>query len=39
MTYPRAHLIDRESDGTYHLYTPCVRRAWLCGVDPYTGKS
>ena len=39
MTYPRAHLIDPVNDGTYHLHTRCVRRAWLCGVDPYSGRS
>lgn len=39
MTYARSHLIDPNNDGTYHLYTRCVRRAWLCGLDPETGKS
>ena len=39
MTYPRAHLIDPDNDATYHLYTRCVRRAWLCGVDPQSGNS
>lgn len=39
MTYPRAHLIDRENPGFYHLISRCVRRAWLCGQDPVTGRS
>lgn len=39
MTYPRAHLIDPERPGFYHLVTRCVRRAWLCGRDPLTGRS
>ena len=39
MTYPRSHLIDRENGGFYHLISRCVRRAWLCGEDPLTGRS
>ena len=39
MTYPRSHLIDAVNGGCYHLHTRCVRRAWLCGVDPLTGRS
>jgi len=39
VTYPRSHLIDRENGGFYHLITRCVRRAWLCGKDPLTGRS
>ena len=38
MTYARAHLIDSENDGYYHVNSRCVRRAWLCGVDPLTSK-
>jgi hypothetical protein len=39
VTYPRAHLIDRENGGFYHLISRCVRRAWRCGEDPLTGCS
>ena len=39
MTYPRAHLIDADNGGVYHLRSRCVRRAFLCGQDPVTGRS
>ncbi|MDE0226037.1 MAG: transposase [Gammaproteobacteria bacterium] len=39
MTRPRCDLIDREDGGFYHLYDRCVRQAWLCGEDPYTGEN
>jgi hypothetical protein len=39
MTLPRAHLVDREHPGVYHVYSRCVRRAWLCGSDSLTGRS
>ena len=39
MTYPRAHLIDQVNPGFYHLISRCVRRAWLCGEDPASGRS
>ncbi len=37
MGYPRAHLIDEDNPGFYHLISECVRRAFLCGVDEKTG--
>jgi putative transposase len=37
--YPRALLVDKENGGFYHVMSRCVRRAWLCGVDPLTGQS
>ena len=39
MTLPRSHLVDAEMPAFYHVYTRCVRRAWLCGMDPVTGRS
>ncbi|HET9034067.1 MAG TPA: hypothetical protein VFN25_14330 [Dokdonella sp.] len=39
MTSARSHLVDPESPGFFHCISRCVRRAWLCGVDPYNGKS
>lgn len=39
MTYPRAHLVDPDCDGFYHCTTRCVRRGWLCGMDPESGVS
>ena len=38
MTRPRNQLIDRQNGGYYHLVSRCVRRAWLSGRDPVTGK-
>ena len=38
MTIPRSQLIDRENGGLHHIVTRCVRRAWLCGRDPLTGR-
>mgnify|MGYP002780325602 FL=1 len=39
MTQPRSQLVPPGSDGTYHCIQRCVRRAFLCGVDAYTGES
>jgi len=39
MTYARAHLVDAENGGLYHCISRCVRRAWLCGNDPVSGRS
>jgi REP element-mobilizing transposase RayT len=39
MTTARAQLINNENVGVYHCVQRCVRRAWLCGVDDYTGQS
>ena len=38
MAIPRKDLIDSENAGYYHLISRCVRRAFLCGHDPETGK-
>lgn len=39
MTTARANLVPPGSDGSYHCVQRCVRRAFLCGVDRYTGQS
>ena len=38
MTLACAHTVSADQHGMYHCVTRCVRRAWLCGVDPLTGK-
>ena len=39
MTYPRCNLFEPGQAGAYHCVSRCVRRAWLCGIESYTGKS
>jgi REP element-mobilizing transposase RayT len=39
MTYARRHLIPTGSPGTFHCVSRCVRRAFLCGQDKYSGQS
>lgn len=38
MTQARSLLIPHGSAGTYHCVQRCVRRAFLCGIDDYTGQ-
>ena len=38
MTYPRSHLVDPDG-GVYHVFSRCVRRAFLCGTDPFSGRN
>ncbi|MXY57847.1 MAG: hypothetical protein F4029_17185 [Gammaproteobacteria bacterium] len=39
MATPRHLLVDPENECDYHLASRCVRRAFLCGVDEYTGRN
>ncbi len=35
-TYARGQIVVEDEVGVYHCIARCVRRAFLCGVDPYT---
>ncbi|MDA3934838.1 MAG: transposase, partial [Gammaproteobacteria bacterium] len=39
MTLPRSALVSLESTSYYHSVGRCVRRAFLCGVESYSGRS
>lgn len=39
MAQPRSQLVSSEERGTFHCVQRCVRRAWLCGHDGYSGVS
>ncbi|GLQ89892.1 hypothetical protein [Dyella flagellata] len=39
MTYPRRQIVDPETEGFFHCVSRCVRRAFLCGEDAYSGRS
>ena len=39
MTQPRSQIVQPERTRYYHCVARCVRRAWLCGEDDYTGKN
>jgi len=39
MTRARQQLISPQDTPYYHCTTRCVRRAYLCGEDPLTGKN
>ena len=36
--YARGQIVVEDQVGVYHCIAQCVRRAFLCGVDPYTGQ-
>jgi len=37
--YARKEIVDETVVGIYHCVSRCVRRAFLCGVDRYSGKN
>lgn len=39
MTMARGETVNPEEQGTYHCWSRCVRRAFLCGVCRQTGRS
>ncbi len=39
MATPRRNLISVSNTPYYHCISRCVRRAYLCGQDPLTGRS
>jgi len=36
---PRKEVFQEDEVGIYHCINRCVRRAFLCGRDAYSGKS
>jgi hypothetical protein len=34
--YARSQIVPPDEVGVYHRMARCVRRAFLCGVDPLT---
>jgi REP element-mobilizing transposase RayT len=38
MGLPRSRYVKDGEEGVYHCFSRCVRRAFLCGFDPLTGR-
>ena len=38
MGYARERTVREGERGVYHCHARCVRRAFLCGLDSYSGK-
>ena len=38
-SFARREIVDPDQVGIYHCIARCVRRAFLCGMDPLFGKS
>jgi len=38
MTTARSLILPPGEPGAFHCVSRCVRRSWLCGVDPYSGR-
>ena len=36
--YARGQIVVADQVGVYHCIARCVRRAILCGIDPYNGQ-
>jgi hypothetical protein len=39
MAQPRSQLVPTDTECTFHCVQRCVRRAFLCGIDDYSGQS
>ncbi|RTE64567.1 transposase [Amphritea opalescens] len=39
MTRPRQELVSLQNTPYYHVVSRCVRRSYLCGADPISGKN